>query len=110
MLSAQAYSFRQQARLAISLSWIGGFTNVVSLLACNQMSSHMTGETTMFGQAIAAGHWRAVGYLGFVLACFFVGAMLSALMTEGARRRGVRSKYILPMLVEAILLLTFAIG
>jgi uncharacterized membrane protein YoaK (UPF0700 family) len=31
-------------------------------------------------------------------------------MTEGARRRGVPSKYILPLVVEAFLLMVFAIG
>ena len=28
MLSAQAYSFQQKSKLAISLSWISGYTNV----------------------------------------------------------------------------------
>jgi hypothetical protein len=29
MLSARAYSFRQKSQLAISLSWIGGYTNII---------------------------------------------------------------------------------
>ena len=33
MLSARAYSFRQKSRLAISLSWVGGYTNIVVFLA-----------------------------------------------------------------------------
>ncbi|HEY7119815.1 MAG TPA: DUF1275 family protein [Tepidisphaeraceae bacterium] len=110
MLSAQAYSFRQMSKLAISLSWVGGFTNVVALMACHSMVSHMTGTTTWFGQAIAVADWKAALFLGFVVAAFFAGAMLSALMTEGARRRGIRSKYILPLLVEAFLLMVFALG
>lgn len=110
MLSAQAYSFRQKARLAISLSWVAGFANVVALQACNQIVSHMTGATTWFGEALTGGHWRSALFLGFILACFLGGAVMSAVMTEGARRRGARSKYILPMLAEALLLLTFAIG
>jgi hypothetical protein len=32
MLSAHAYSFRQKSRLAISLSWIAGYTNVITLI------------------------------------------------------------------------------
>jgi hypothetical protein len=27
MLSARAYSVRQKSRLAVSLSWVGGYTN-----------------------------------------------------------------------------------
>jgi hypothetical protein len=29
MLSARAYSFRQKSKLAVSLSWIAGYANVV---------------------------------------------------------------------------------
>jgi uncharacterized membrane protein YoaK (UPF0700 family) len=110
MLSAQAYSFRQKSKLAISLSWVGGFTNVVALMACHSMVSHMTGTTTWFGQAVVIGDWPAAALLGFVVATFLAGAALSAVMTEGARRRGVASKYILPLVVEAFLLMVFAAG
>jgi uncharacterized membrane protein YoaK (UPF0700 family) len=110
MLSAQAYSFRQKSKLAISLSWVSGFTNVIALLACGSMVSHMTGMTTWFGQAVAAGQWKAVFFLGFTVAMFLLGAMASAAMTEGARRHGFRSKYIMPMLVEALLLTVFGVG
>jgi hypothetical protein len=53
MLSARAYSFRQQSRLAISLSWIAGFTNVVMLAVTAHLVSHATGTATFFGDAVA---------------------------------------------------------
>ncbi len=110
MLSAQAYSFHQKSKLAISLSWIGGYTNVIALLSCHTLVSHVTGTTTWFGEAVAVGDWYTAGFLAFLLGTFTFGAALSAVMTEGARRRGVRSKYILPLAVEALLLAVFAIG
>jgi uncharacterized membrane protein YoaK (UPF0700 family) len=110
MLSATAYSFHQKSKLAISLSWVSGFTNVIALLACGSMVSHMTGTTTWFGQAVAGGEFKTSLFLGLTLLTFIIGAMLSAMLTEGARRRGIRSKYILPMLVEALLLAVFGIG
>jgi len=110
MISAQAYSFRQKSKLAISLGWVGGFTNIVALLSCQATVSHMTGTTTWFGEALAGGEFARAAFVGFVLVTFFMGACLSAVMTEGARRRGVRSKYILPMLTEAVLLVLFALG
>jgi uncharacterized membrane protein YoaK (UPF0700 family) len=116
MLSARAYSFHQKSKLAISLSWIGGYTNVVALLSCGWVAAHMTGPTTWFGRVLVEGH-AAVGessrtalYFGFVIFAFFMGAILSALMTEGAERRGRPSKYVLPMAVEATLLGLFAIA
>jgi uncharacterized membrane protein YoaK (UPF0700 family) len=114
MLSAEAYSFRQKSRLAISLSWVAGYTNIVALLVTShvvsQMTvshmtvSHMTGNTTVFSSAIAARNWKDAEIIGAVIGSFFLGAILSSFITETARRRGVPSKYVLPMAVEAVLL------
>ena len=58
MLSARAYSFHQKSKLAISLSWIGGYANVVTLLTCGWVASHMTGPTTWFGRVLVEGQAR----------------------------------------------------
>jgi uncharacterized membrane protein YoaK (UPF0700 family) len=41
---------------------------------------------------------------GLLILLFWFGAVVSAFMTESAQRRGARSKYILPMAAEGILL------
>src|SRR5437762_864100 len=118
MLSARAYSFRMKSRLAISLSWIGGYVNTIAWLQCGVAVSHMSGNATHFGQAIARlvrskNRLDAVGsmlFFGFLLGVFLIGAALSGLLTESARRRGARSKFIVPMAVEAALLTIFTLG
>ena len=78
MLSASAYSFRQKSRLAISLSWIAGYTNVIAFLMCGGVVvAHVTGNVTHFGKAagqivshpgnahVAA--WREIFYFGYVV-------------------------------------------
>jgi uncharacterized membrane protein YoaK (UPF0700 family) len=111
MLSARAYSFRQKSRLAISLSWIGGYTNTVAFLACASLVSHHSGNSTRFAELLVKepGSWET-WHFGFLVLLFFMGAVASAFMTEGAERRGWRSKYILPMLAEAVLIALFAVG
>lgn len=104
MLSASAYSFRLKSRLAISLSWIGGYTNVIAFLATGMFVSHATGNSTQFGRWLAAGEFRHAWVFGYLVLAFVCGAALSALLTESARRRGWRSKYVLPVGVEALLL------
>jgi len=110
MLSAEAYSFRLKSRLAISLSWIAGYANVITLIACNEVISHQTGNTTHLGQAAGQLLLRQPSaalnlmYFGFLVGAFLTGAIASAFMTEGARRAGQPSKYIAPMTLEAILL------
>ena len=105
MLSAAAYSFRQKSRLAISLSWVAGYTNVILFILCGVVVAHTTGNVTHLGQFVTERRfdeaWR-VG--GFLVLLFFAGAVASAVMTEGARRRGSASKYILPMAVQALIL------
>ena len=46
--------------------------------------------------------------MAFMFVSFFAGAVLSAVLTESAKRRGMASKYIPPMAVEAGLLLILA--
>src|SRR4051794_37990024 len=108
MLSARAYSFRQKSKLAISLSWIGGYVNIVLLLSCGTFASHMTGNATRLGEVVATGDWRLVAQFGLLIVSFWLGAVASAFMTEWAQRAGVRSKYVLPMAVEGILLSALA--
>ena len=118
MLSASAYSFRQKSRLAISLSWVAGYTNVITFIVCAVVTSHATGNVTHFGKALAdrltgvggAGAAREAVYFGGLVLAFFLGAVVSGCMTEGARRAGVRSKYILPIALQAVLLSAMCIG
>jgi uncharacterized membrane protein YoaK (UPF0700 family) len=109
MLSSSAYSVRQKSRLAISLSWIGGYTNAIAILFCARAVSHMTGTTTSLAVSIAQGSLAAAKPFALVLGPFFLGAVSSAVMTETAKHRGIRSKYVLPIAIEALLLCGFAI-
>src|SRR5271165_6705504 len=110
MLSAAAYSFRLKSRLAISLSWVAGYTNVIVLIKCGETVSHMTGNSTRYGQAIGntllrqPGAAMDIAFFASMIALFLLGAILSGFMTEGARRGGRSSKYIYPISVEAMLL------
>src|SRR5829696_5680500 len=70
MLSARAYSFRQKSKLAISLSWIGGYVNVVLLLACGTFASHMTGNATRFGELVVMRDWTLAAQFGLILVSF----------------------------------------
>jgi uncharacterized membrane protein YoaK (UPF0700 family)/anti-anti-sigma regulatory factor len=110
MLVSQAHSFAQQTRLAITLAWIAGYTNILTVLTCGTVTSHVTGTVSQWGSDLVQGKWPALLFVTFLLATFLLGAMLSSLCTETGRRRGWESIYILPMTVQAILLSAFAIG
>src|SRR5436190_6738838 len=101
MLSTKAYSFRMKSRLAISLSWVAGYVNVVVFMLCHEVTSHATGNVTHFGYFVARHEFSTAFFYGLLVLCFFCGAVSSAVLTESARRRGARSKYILPITVQA---------
>lgn len=110
MFVAQAHSFAQQARLAITLAWIAGYTNILTILTCGHVTSHVSGTTSDLGRSVAEGEWSLAAFAAFLLVTFLVGAMISGFVTELGRRRGWDSIYVLPMTIEALLLAAFAIG
>ncbi|HLO42039.1 MAG TPA: DUF1275 family protein [Phycisphaerales bacterium] len=110
MLVSQAHSFTQQARLAITLAWVAGYTNVCTLLACGTVTSHVSGTVSNLGHYTVEGKWALVWFMLYLLGTFFTGAAVSALMIETGRRRGWESIYVMPMAAQALLLTFFAIG
>lgn len=110
MLTAQAHSFTQQARLAVTLAWVAGYTNIVTIVTCATAASHVSGTASNFGRDVASGDWRLAVFAGHLLLTFFFGAVLSSWLTEIGRRRAWESIYVLPMAVETLMLTAFAIG
>lgn len=109
MLTARAYTLRQKSRLAISLSWIAGYANVVVLIHSGMMISHVTGNLTHFGQLLVDQKWALAGLTFSMPLCFLLGAMLSGLCVQVATRMHRRSIYIVPMAIQAGLLAILSI-
>lgn len=110
MLAAQAHSFTQQARLAITLAWVAGYTNIITLLACGTATSHVSGTASQLGRFAAERAWNPATFVFWLLATFVLGAAASSLLTELGHRRAWASVYVLPVAVEALLLGVFALG
>jgi uncharacterized membrane protein YoaK (UPF0700 family) len=110
MFVTQAHSFTQQARLAITLAWVAGYTNILTIITCGTVTSHVSGTASNLGHHVMEGSWSLAGYALFLLLTFVCGAMLSGICTEVGRRAGWESIYVLPIAVETVLLATFALG
>lgn len=110
MFVVQAHSFTQQARLAITLAWVAGYTNILTILTCGHVTSHVSGTASDLGRHLAESTWGPAGFALFLLITFVSGAAISGLSTELARRKGRESIYVLPMAIEACLLAAFAIS
>lgn len=110
MFVSQAHSFRQQARLAVTLAWVGGYTNTMTVLTCGVVTSHVSGTSSELGRDVVSGAWPMAAYALFLLVAFAVGAVASGFCTELGRRRGWDSIYVLPMVIEAAMLGGVAVG
>jgi len=105
----RASTFQQQARLAVTLAWVAGYTNVVALVASGLAVSNLTATTTRVGESIGTGDLAAVGLLGWVLGWFLLGAFVSGLLATLARVRGWGRVHGWPMAIEAVTLTVFAV-
>lgn len=93
--------------LGMSLAFVAGAANAGGFLAVGQYTSHMTGMVSATADHLALGDFTlALGGLLSVLA-FLLGAMVSALLINWARDRQLRSRFALPLLLEALLLMAF---
>ncbi len=111
MLKSHAHTFRSRSRLAVGLSWVAGYTNAITLIAAGQTVSHQTGNVTHLGEALGhalvGGHGGAAEatYFTALIVAFGLGAFASGLITGAGRR----SRFALPLTVEAILLAVVAL-
>src|SRR3954452_1591078 len=110
MFVSQAHSFQQQARLAVTLAWVAGYTNILTVLTCGTVTSHVSGTSSILGRDLSEGSWEKAGFAALLLVTFCAGAAISGFCTELGRRRRWESIYVLPIAVEAFLLALFALS
>lgn len=108
-LSGRDRTPRSDRQLGCLLAFVAGATNAAGFLAVHRYTSHMTGVVSAMSEDVAFGTYElALG--GFVsLLSFVFGAAVTAVLVNYARRRGLRSEYSLPLILEAGLLLCFGI-
>lgn len=106
-LTAAERSRADNVRLGAGLAFVAGATNAGAFLAVGQYTSHMTGVVSTMTDAIVLRRWEIAIVSAAALAAFMAGAATTAILVNAGRRRGLTSAFALPLLVEAVLLLTF---
>jgi uncharacterized membrane protein YoaK (UPF0700 family) len=100
---------RSVRHLGWALAFVAGASNAGAYLAVKLYTSHLTGIVSSLADHLALGDMGlALDALGAVLS-FILGAMVSALLINFARRQGWRSRYALPLLLEAVLFGVFGL-
>lgn len=96
-------------RLASLLSAVAGMVNVTGFFAIGQLTTNVTGHFAYFAEDLARGNYTRAGiFLLFVLS-FLTGAFCSGWLTEFFTRRNDRYRYLVPVLLESLILLTIGL-
>ncbi|RZF24201.1 DUF1275 domain-containing protein [Paraburkholderia sp. UYCP14C] len=108
-LTGKRRSTSANRQLGFSLAFVAGATNAGGFLAVRQYTSHMSGIVSAIADQAALGDIRLVLAGIGSLASFLVGAGCSAVLVNWGRRQSLQSQYVLPLVVEAALLLLFGL-
>lgn len=108
-LTGRTRTTQGNRRLGYALAFIAGATNAGGFLAVRQYTSHMTGIVSSMADNIALGQQGVVLTRIGAAISFLIGAATCAVLVNYARRRQIQSEHALPLLLEALLLLCFAL-
>lgn len=93
---------------ACALACIAGMVNVVGYMGFeHQGITHLTGTTTLLGEAFSGGNWQASAQLAAMILAFMFGAMLSGLIVQDTRLKLGR-RYGIALALESALLVAAA--
>lgn len=95
--------------LGMALTFVAGAINAGGFLAVGQYTSHMSGIVSAMADNLALGSLAVAGLGLAAFLPFVVGAACSAMLINWGRRHHLGSRYAMPLMLEAFLLLGFGI-
>ena len=99
---------KHNLQIASLLSFVAGIVNVAGFLAVQQLTTNVTGHFAYFVDEVFQLHfWNGLVYFLYIL-FFFLGAFISSLLVEYVALKNENKTYILPIVIEIVLLLFVA--
>lgn len=96
-------------RLASILSAVAGMVNVTGYLAIGQLTTNVTGHFAYFAEDLSHGNYYRAGILLLFVLSFLAGAFVSGWLTEFFSRRNDRFRYMVPVLLEGLILIALSL-
>lgn len=96
-------------RLGACLAFVAGATNAGGFVALGYYTSHMSGLLSTVADDLVLGRLELVLAAVAGIVAFTSGAVTTAWMVHWSLRRGLRSAFARPLLLEALLLLLFGL-
>jgi uncharacterized membrane protein YoaK (UPF0700 family) len=104
-----AYTKKHNLRIASLLSFVAGIVNVAGFLAVQRLTTNVTGHFAFFVDEIfKLNFWQ--GFIYFLYIFFFLaGSFVSNLIVEIVSKTSERLIYIIPIIIESIILFSVAV-
>lgn len=98
-------TLKHNLQIASLLSFVAGMVNILGFLAIHQLTTNVTGHFAFFvDEVYNLNTWRGLIYFLFVV-FFFLGSFTSGLLIEFMNRKNERYIFIIPVILEAFVLL-----
>lgn len=103
-------TLKHNLRTASLLSFVAGIVNVAGFLAVHRLTTNVTGHFAFFVEEVFQFNlWQALIFFLYIFA-FFTGSFVSSFLIELVHKRNGHDSYILPAVVETVILLSAGIG
>lgn len=108
-VAAHARNGATDLLLSMVLAFVAGAINAGGFLVIGQYTSHMTGIVSAIADHLVLGSFAVAGAGLAALLSFMAGAACSAVLINWGRRNARLRQYAYPLVLEAALLLVFAV-
>ncbi len=98
--------FRQNIGIASLLSFVAGVVNVVGVLAVQRLTSNVTGHFAFMVEEAAKMQMQQAVFYAIYVFFFFIGACFSRVLIELISMRSEQYAFIVPVLIEMLILTT----
>ncbi len=102
-------NLKHNLRIASLLSFVAGIVNVVGFLAVQRLTTNVTGHFAFFVDEIfKLNFWQGFMYFLYIF-FFFLGSFVSSFLVEFMSKENNKSIYVLPTIIESIILFSVAL-
>lgn len=95
-------------KIASLLSFVAGIVNVAGFLAVQRLTTNVTGHFAFLVEAVFKLHFSESFIYFFFIFFFFLGSFVSSLLVEIMTRKNERFIFVIPILIESLILITIA--
>ncbi len=105
----KARTYNHNLKIASLLSFVAGIVNVAGFLAVQRLTTNVTGHFAFFVDEIFKLHFiESIIFFLYIL-FFFLGSFVSSFMVEVILKKNERYVFIIPAILESLILLTIGL-